>query len=245
MVGREYLAIDQVMSLQSVVFKEIVLYESCLHLRRTMAILCVSAITRVMKEMDKVAFLGCEWRQEQRSVVVGVWTPNVSNRDNIPDTFYFHVLPFAEDVREFQFPSAISLCHRSRTNNSKRQQITWSSCLTLHHQVKRKLCSLVLHLILFWRLTLLFSTACSTNFTPFGRTGEYLWLDRTSPEASSSSSDLMLRKIPARKGTLNFEQSAMVRKHNMLRHLYCQRINRVKNMSLAPSVVILNCKQRF
>ncbi|KAJ4727118.1 ATP-dependent DNA helicase 2 subunit KU80 [Melia azedarach] len=41
----------------------------------------------------------------QQTVVVGVLTPNVSEYDNIPDSFYFNVLPFAEDIREFQFPS--------------------------------------------------------------------------------------------------------------------------------------------
>ncbi|KAF8405806.1 hypothetical protein HHK36_007883 [Tetracentron sinense] len=33
------------------------------------------------------------------------------------------------------------------------------------------------------------------NYIKFGRTGEYLWLDRTSPEASSSSSDLVFSSI--------------------------------------------------
>ncbi|KAL5564347.1 hypothetical protein UlMin_027511 [Ulmus minor] len=69
------------------------------------AILAVSALTRAMKEANKVAILRCVWRQGQGNVVVGVLTPNVSDRDNIPDSFYFNVLPFAEDVREFQFPS--------------------------------------------------------------------------------------------------------------------------------------------
>ncbi|KAF8388548.1 hypothetical protein HHK36_027223 [Tetracentron sinense] len=163
----------------------------CLHLRHTKAILCVSAITRVMKEMDTVAILRCVWRHEQRSVVVGVLTPNVSNRDNISTLPYLIDLSYPIDsasllillssktrftlmdfllLRMFEnfgfLPSAISLSHGSRTNNSKMQQITWSSYLTLHHQVKRKLCSLILHLILFWRLTLLFSAACSTNLTP-------------------------------------------------------------------------------
>ncbi|KAF8405812.1 hypothetical protein HHK36_007889 [Tetracentron sinense] len=62
---------------QILFISKILLYERCLHLRRTKAI-HISAITRVMKEMDKVAFLRCV-----RSVVVGVLTPNVSNRDNI------------------------------------------------------------------------------------------------------------------------------------------------------------------
>ncbi|XP_012574811.2 ATP-dependent DNA helicase 2 subunit KU80-like isoform X1 [Cicer arietinum] len=71
----------------------------------TKAVLAVSALTRAMKEMNKVAILRCVWRQGQGNVVIGVLTPNVSDRRNIPDSFYFNVLPFAEDVREFQFPS--------------------------------------------------------------------------------------------------------------------------------------------
>ncbi|KAI9182708.1 hypothetical protein LWI28_028090 [Acer negundo] len=69
------------------------------------AMIAVSALARAMKEMNKVAILRCVWRQGQQSVVVGVLTPNVSEKDNIPDSFFFNVLPFAEDVREFQFPS--------------------------------------------------------------------------------------------------------------------------------------------
>ncbi|XP_058104657.1 ATP-dependent DNA helicase 2 subunit KU80 isoform X2 [Magnolia sinica] len=69
------------------------------------AILAVSSLVRAMKEMNKVAILRCVWRQGQGSVVIGVLTPNISSLDNIPDSFYFNVLPFAEDVREFQFPS--------------------------------------------------------------------------------------------------------------------------------------------
>ncbi|KAI5345312.1 hypothetical protein L3X38_013189 [Prunus dulcis] len=71
----------------------------------TRAILAVSALARAMQDMNKVAILRCVWRQGQGNVVVGVLTPNVSDNDNIPDSFYFNVLPFAEDVREFQFPS--------------------------------------------------------------------------------------------------------------------------------------------
>ncbi|KAM7512073.1 hypothetical protein LguiB_010948 [Lonicera macranthoides] len=69
------------------------------------AILAVSALARAMKEMNKVAILRCVWRQGQGNVVIGVLTPNISGKDSIPDSFYFNVLPFAEDVREFQFPS--------------------------------------------------------------------------------------------------------------------------------------------
>ncbi|MFS7888968.1 putative DNA helicase [Helianthus anomalus] len=73
------------------------------------AILAVSALVRAMKEMNKVAILRCVWRQGQSNVVIGVLTPNVSDNNNIADSFYFNVLPFAEDVREFQFPSFSSL----------------------------------------------------------------------------------------------------------------------------------------
>lgn len=69
------------------------------------ATVAVSALARAMKEMNKVAIVRCVWRQGQQSVVVGVLTPSVSEKINISDSFYFNVLPFAEDVREFQFPS--------------------------------------------------------------------------------------------------------------------------------------------
>ncbi|KAK3411975.1 hypothetical protein EUGRSUZ_I00725 [Eucalyptus grandis] len=39
----------------------------------------------------------------------GVLTPNVSDNDHMPYSFYFNILPFAEDVREFQFPSFSNL----------------------------------------------------------------------------------------------------------------------------------------
>ncbi|KAL1142313.1 hypothetical protein V6Z11_A11G089200 [Gossypium hirsutum] len=71
----------------------------------TRATLAVSAIARAMKEMNAVAILRCVWRQGQQNIVVGVLTPNISQNDKIPDSFYFNVLPFAEDVREYQFPS--------------------------------------------------------------------------------------------------------------------------------------------
>ncbi|XP_073102897.1 ATP-dependent DNA helicase 2 subunit KU80 isoform X1 [Elaeis guineensis] len=69
------------------------------------AIVAVSAIARAMKDMNKSAILRCVWRQGQGNVVIGVLRPNISSVDNIPDSFYFNVLPFVEDVREFQFPS--------------------------------------------------------------------------------------------------------------------------------------------
>lgn len=111
----------------------------------TRAILAVSALARAMKEENKVAIVRCVWRHGQGNVIVGVLTPNVSDKDNIvgftthiywvllnllifsifaphsfdgfcsililhviawqPDSFNFNVLPFVEDVREFQFPS--------------------------------------------------------------------------------------------------------------------------------------------
>ncbi|ESW31064.1 hypothetical protein PHAVU_002G205800 [Phaseolus vulgaris] len=71
----------------------------------TRAMLAVSSLARAMKEMDKVAILRCVWRQGQANVVIGVLTPNLSDKENIPDSFYLNVLPFAEDVREFQFHS--------------------------------------------------------------------------------------------------------------------------------------------
>ena len=48
----------------------------------TRAILAVSALARVMKEKNKVAIVRCVWRNGQGSVVVGVLTPNVSDKDN-------------------------------------------------------------------------------------------------------------------------------------------------------------------
>ncbi|MED6160577.1 ATP-dependent DNA helicase II subunit 2 [Stylosanthes scabra] len=71
----------------------------------TKATLALSSLARAMKEMNKVAILRCVWRQGQANVIIGVLTPNLSDKENIPDSLYFNVLPFAEDVREFQFPS--------------------------------------------------------------------------------------------------------------------------------------------
>ncbi|CBI38851.3 unnamed protein product, partial [Vitis vinifera] len=75
----------------------------------TKAILAVSALARAMKEMNKVAILRCVWRRKQRNVIIGILTPNVSEKDSVPDSFYFNVLPYAEDVQEFQFPSFSNL----------------------------------------------------------------------------------------------------------------------------------------
>ncbi|KAL1214123.1 ATP-dependent DNA helicase 2 subunit KU80 [Cardamine amara subsp. amara] len=68
-------------------------------------VLAVSALAREMKQTNKVAIVRCVWRNGLGNVVVGVLTPNVSERDDTHDSFYFNVLPFAEDVREFPFPS--------------------------------------------------------------------------------------------------------------------------------------------
>uniref|UniRef100_A0A803KYW2 ATP-dependent DNA helicase 2 subunit KU80 n=1 Tax=Chenopodium quinoa TaxID=63459 RepID=A0A803KYW2_CHEQI len=70
------------------------------------AVTAISALARAMKELNKVAIVRCVWRQGQSGVVIGVLTPNVSVKDSVkPDSLYFNVLPFMEDVREFQFPS--------------------------------------------------------------------------------------------------------------------------------------------
>lgn len=49
----------------------------------TKAILAVSALARAMKEMSKVAIVRCVWRQGQANVVIGVLTPNVSEKADI------------------------------------------------------------------------------------------------------------------------------------------------------------------
>ncbi|KAK4748028.1 hypothetical protein SAY87_014614 [Trapa incisa] len=73
------------------------------------ATLAVSALARAMKEMDKVAILRCVWRQGQGNVVIGALTPNLSDNDLVADSFFFNILPFAEDIREFTFPSFSNL----------------------------------------------------------------------------------------------------------------------------------------
>ncbi|KAJ4959511.1 hypothetical protein NE237_026622 [Protea cynaroides] len=85
------------------------------------AIQAVSAIARAMKETNMVGILRCVWREKQGNVVVGVLTPNLSNQDNIPDSFYLNVLPFAEDVRKFQFPSFSSFPSSSRPNKQQQE----------------------------------------------------------------------------------------------------------------------------
>lgn len=85
------------------------------------AIVAVSAIARAMKEMNKVAILRCVWRQGQANVVIGVLTPNISSVDNIPDSFYFNILPFAEDVREFHFPSLSNFPSSLKPNEEQQE----------------------------------------------------------------------------------------------------------------------------
>lgn len=49
----------------------------------TKAIVAVSALARALKEMNKVAIVRCVWRQGQGNAVVGVLTPNVSDKHHI------------------------------------------------------------------------------------------------------------------------------------------------------------------
>ncbi|KAL6909596.1 hypothetical protein ACP4OV_001877 [Aristida adscensionis] len=85
------------------------------------ATLAVSAIARAMQQMNKVAIVRCVWRQGQGNVALGVLTPNISSVKNVPDSFYFNVLPFAEDIREFQFRSFNSLPPSSRPTDEQQQ----------------------------------------------------------------------------------------------------------------------------
>jgi ATP-dependent DNA helicase 2 subunit 2 len=85
------------------------------------AIIAVSALARAMKESDKVAILRCVWRHGQNNVVIGVITPNVSDKDTVADSFYFNILPFAEDVREFQFSSFNNLPAALQPNEQQQE----------------------------------------------------------------------------------------------------------------------------
>jgi ATP-dependent DNA helicase 2 subunit 2 len=71
----------------------------------TNAILAVSAMARAMEATKKVAILRCVWKRGNANVVLGILTPNISNTDNVGDSFYFNAIPFAEDIREFPFAS--------------------------------------------------------------------------------------------------------------------------------------------
>lgn len=110
------------------------------------ATLAVSAIARAMHQMNKVAIVRCVWRQGQGNVALGVLTPNISSVNNVvsiiymlftfeifdeaqsilyymlqQDSFYFSVLPFAEDIREFQFRSFSSLPSSSQPTEEQQE----------------------------------------------------------------------------------------------------------------------------
>ncbi|KAG2533746.1 hypothetical protein PVAP13_9NG015600 [Panicum virgatum] len=87
----------------------------------TKATLAVSAIARAMHQMNKVAIVRCVWRQGQGNVALGVLTPNISSVNNVQDSFYFNVLPFAEDIREFQFRSFSSLPSSSQPTEEQQE----------------------------------------------------------------------------------------------------------------------------
>ncbi|CAN6308427.1 unnamed protein product [Urochloa humidicola] len=87
----------------------------------TKATLAVSAVARAMHQMNKVAIVRCVWRQGQGNVSFGVLTPNISSVNNVQDSFYFNVLPFAEDIREFQFRSFSSLPSSSQPTEEQQE----------------------------------------------------------------------------------------------------------------------------
>ncbi|KAJ1292628.1 hypothetical protein BS78_01G004700 [Paspalum vaginatum] len=87
----------------------------------TKATLAVSGIARAMHQMNKVAIVRCVWRQGQGNVAFGVLTPNISSVNNVQDSFYFNVLPFSEDIREFQFRSFSSLPSSSRPTEEQQE----------------------------------------------------------------------------------------------------------------------------
>ncbi|OEL25480.1 ATP-dependent DNA helicase 2 subunit KU80, partial [Dichanthelium oligosanthes] len=87
----------------------------------TKATLAVSAIARAMHQMNKAAVVRCVWRQGQGNVAFGVLTPNISSVNNVQDSFYFNVLPFAEDIREFQFRSFSSLPSSSQPTEEQQE----------------------------------------------------------------------------------------------------------------------------
>ncbi|PUZ36000.1 hypothetical protein GQ55_9G004500 [Panicum hallii var. hallii] len=87
----------------------------------TKATLAVSSIARAMHQMNKVAIVRCVWRQGQGNVALGVLTPNISSVNNVQDSFYFNVLPFAEDIREFQFRSFSSLPSSSQPTEEQQE----------------------------------------------------------------------------------------------------------------------------
>lgn len=73
------------------------------------SIVAVSALARAMKEHDYAAVVRCVWRQGQTNVVMGILLPFVSAQENVADGFYFNVIPFLDDMREFRFTSFSSM----------------------------------------------------------------------------------------------------------------------------------------
>ncbi|KAG9445380.1 hypothetical protein H6P81_016720 [Aristolochia fimbriata] len=92
------------------------------------AIVAVSAVAKAMKDLNKVAIMRCVWRQGQANVSIGLLTPNISSMDNVPDSFYLNILPFAEDIREFQFPSFSNFPSSLQPN--KEQQVAADNFVT-------------------------------------------------------------------------------------------------------------------
>ncbi|GBG79817.1 hypothetical protein CBR_g30081 [Chara braunii] len=72
------------------------------------AAVALSALARALHAMGKVAIVRCVWRASRSPIVVGVLTPHLGQKENDPDTLLFNVLPFAEDIREYTFPSLTS-----------------------------------------------------------------------------------------------------------------------------------------
>ncbi|TVU44219.1 hypothetical protein EJB05_03655 [Eragrostis curvula] len=87
----------------------------------TRAALAISSIARAMQQMNKVAIVRCVWKQGQGNVSFGVLTPNISPVNNVVDSFYFNVLPFAEDIREFNFWSFGSLPSSSQPTEEQQE----------------------------------------------------------------------------------------------------------------------------
>ncbi|KAL2644979.1 hypothetical protein R1flu_012566 [Riccia fluitans] len=65
----------------------------------------VSCLVRAMEAEGKVAIVRCIWRARQTNVVLGVLTPCLASEVSIADCFYFNIIPFSEDLREFAFAS--------------------------------------------------------------------------------------------------------------------------------------------
>ncbi|WJX49311.1 ATP-dependent DNA helicase II subunit 2 [Trifolium repens] len=160
----------------------------------TKAVLAVSALSRAMKEMNKVAIIRCVWRQGQANLVIGVLTPNVSDRENIPDSFYFNVLPFAEDVREFQFPSFSSFPASCQPNKQQLESAAnFIKMLDLAPDGKKEI--------------------LLPDFTPnpvLARFYHYLDLKSKHPDASVPPLDYTLRKITEPETDLILQNQSVV-----------------------------------